>query len=289
MRIDLHSHTNFSACSDKKNTWEELLRKAEKEKIKLLSITDHNTCIFHLLEIFVNTSQLFSGKIIPGIELDVVEDGISFELLAYNFDVKKVFDWALDTYGTINTRQQKLKDRLVEAVKNYNLPIDEENLIVGKADYAHNCVYDNMIKFEKNQKLFKEYDIKNSSDFYRVSTEDKSFPAYVDTKSIWPDIGNVVNAIHNANGIVVLAHPYNYKFNVDVERLLQIALENGVDGIEVFHPSCDDKQAKYLLDFSFRNNLIVTGGSDYHGTEKHNILGLSEQESDLVQINRILK
>lgn len=288
MRIDLHTHTNFSACADKINTWEALLRKAEIENIELLSITDHNTCVFHLLEKFVDTSQFFSGKIIPGIELDVVEDGISFELLAYNFDIKKVFDWALDTYGTINTRQQKLKDKLIEVTKNYNLPIDEENLIVGKTDYAHNCVYANMIKFEKNLKLFKEYNINNSSDFYRISTEDKNFPLYVNTKSIWPDVSTVIDVIHKANGIVILAHPYNYKSNVDVERLLQIALEKGVDGIEVFHPSCDDKQAKYLLDFARKNKLIVTGGSDYHGTEKHNQLGLTDSESEKVNINKIL-
>ena len=62
MRIDLHTHTNFSACADKINTWEALLRKAEIENIELLSITDHNTCVFHLLEKFVDTSQFFSGK-----------------------------------------------------------------------------------------------------------------------------------------------------------------------------------------------------------------------------------
>ena len=281
MKIDLHTHTNFSACANKENGWFELLCKAEKEKINILSITDHNTCLFHLLEKFVNITN-FSGRIVPGIELDVVEDGVSFELLAYNFDVKKIFDWSFEKYGTIHTRQLKLKDKLVEAIKCNNLEIDEKNLIIGKTDYAHKSVYDNMIKFSKNCEVFEKYNIKNSSDFYRVSTENKGFPVYVDTKLIWPDVSTVVNAIHNANGVVVLAHPYNYKDSVNVENLLKIAVEKGLDGIEVFHPSCNNEQAKYLLDFANKNNLIVTGGSDYHGTEKHNVLGLSEQDSNTV-------
>ena len=290
MKIDLHMHTNFSACANADNSWQNLLEKAEFEKIDILSVTDHNTCDFYTILKNNDVSKIFSGKIIAGIELDVVEDGIAFELLAYNFNISLVSDWAQKTYGTLQNRQNKIKDLLISKIRDYSLKIDKE-IILDEKEYAHKCVYESMIKYKENLKFFKDYTINNFSDFYRISTENKNFPLYISIENIFPGMKEVISIIHKAKGVVVLAHPYNYKSNANVEKLLCIAKDSGIDGIEVFHPSCNCDQTLYLQNYAKKYNLIITGGSDYHGIEKHNNMGLSDIESQtiIVQPNFIIQ
>ena len=56
MIYDLHTHTNFSICANPENSWEKLLKKAEDNKVELLAVTDHNSCLFHLINKFVNSN-----------------------------------------------------------------------------------------------------------------------------------------------------------------------------------------------------------------------------------------
>ena len=289
MNFDLHTHTNFSMCADKNNSWENLLIKAQSKGIEFLSITDHDTCIFHVLSQFKDVAEYFKGKIISGMECDVVDNGIAFELLAYNFNVLKVFNWAYKTYGTFETRQTLVKDRLVKKVKALGLRFDYNQVYNGKKEYAHNFVYNNLKSFKENDVFFSEHNINTSSLFYRKSTGDKSFPLYQNLSDLWPTPKKVVKAIHKAGGIVVLAHPYNYNEKVDPNELLNIALENKIDGIEVYHPSCNNKQIKFLLEFAKRHNLIVTGGSDYHANERHNTIGIQDIKNDKYVPNFLTK
>ena len=84
--IDLHTHTNYSD-----GTWnvKKLLEEAEKAKIEVLSITDHDTLKAYKDLENDEIKRIFNGKIISGIEFNTVYDGVTFHLLAYDFDVKK--------------------------------------------------------------------------------------------------------------------------------------------------------------------------------------------------------
>ena len=93
-----------------------------------------------------------------------------------------------------------------------------------------------------------------------------------------------MNAVHKAGGIVVLAHPYDYQ-HVDAEYILKLATKYKVDGLEVYHPSADENATKYLLDFATKNNLIITGGSDYHGTERRGNIGITNVNQENIKIN----
>ena len=104
MKNDLHVRTNFSASASREWNWERVLKKCQDEGIKRLSITDFDTCLFHVINKIFDTSSIFSGEIITGMECDVCEDGLTFELLAYNFEPIKTFNWSYKTYGTLETR-----------------------------------------------------------------------------------------------------------------------------------------------------------------------------------------
>lgn len=83
--IDLHVHTNYSD-----GTWDlkKLLEEAEKAKIEVLSITDHDTVkVYKELE-KIDYKKVYSGKILSGVEFNTVYDGVAFHLLAYDFDYR---------------------------------------------------------------------------------------------------------------------------------------------------------------------------------------------------------
>ena len=86
--IDLHTHTNYSD-----GTWDtkRLLEEAEKTKLEVLAITDHDTLDAHFeLEKDKNLRNTFTGKIKTGIEFNTVYDGVHFHMLAYDFNIHKL-------------------------------------------------------------------------------------------------------------------------------------------------------------------------------------------------------
>ena len=85
--IDLHTHTKYSD-----GTWDvqKLLQEAEKNNVKLLAITDHDTVKAHLELEKLDYSKYYTGKIVSGAEFNCVFNNAKIELLGYNFDVHKM-------------------------------------------------------------------------------------------------------------------------------------------------------------------------------------------------------
>ena len=82
--IDLHSHT---INSDGAWTTKELLTKAEELGLEVFSITDHDTAKSYIeIEKDKELQNIYSGRLIKGVELNCTFDGIKIEVLAYNFD-----------------------------------------------------------------------------------------------------------------------------------------------------------------------------------------------------------
>ena len=84
---DLHLHTNHS---DGRISVKDLLTRAENAKLKTISITDHNNVGAYKELANPDVRSLFSGKIIPGIELEFGYNGVKSELLGYDFDLQKM-------------------------------------------------------------------------------------------------------------------------------------------------------------------------------------------------------
>jgi 3',5'-nucleoside bisphosphate phosphatase len=79
----------------------------------------------------------------------------------------------------------------------------------------------------------------------------------------WPTAAQAVQAIKEAGGVAVVAHPYwDISEPAEVEELIR-ALD--VDGVEAFYPSHDREQTAHLLQLCDELDLIPTASSDYHG------------------------
>ena len=69
-----------------------------------------------------------------------------------------------------------------------------------------------------------------------------------------------------------MAHPFEYKFKDTIKYIDDLREEAELDGIECFHPSSmDDDKKDILVEYARKNNLYISGGSDYHGNQKPDI------------------
>ena len=100
-------------------------------------------------------------------------------------------------------------------------------------------------------------------------------PAYVDKERLAP--AQVIDTIHAAGGLAVLAHPVSLRLEnrLQIERVVRDLTDHGLDGVEAYHSDHDAVYTRMVLDLARRLGLGATGGSDFHGTAKPHVqLGL---------------
>ena len=97
---------------------------------------------------------------------------------------------------------------------------------------------------------------------------------------------DAVRAIREAGGVSVLAHPGSVTRDDDLPlELLEQMVQAGLDGLEVDHREHGETETARLREFARRHDLLITGGSDFHGTGKPNRLG--EHLTDPAVLERI--
>jgi predicted metal-dependent phosphoesterase TrpH len=100
-------------------------------------------------------------------------------------------------------------------------------------------------------------------------------PGYIPVPTM-PAI-EAIEALHEAGGVAVLAHPGQWMPGKVIKRLRN----QGLDGIECIFPSHPDYLVDYYRNICYSHDLVITGGSDYHGSrdaEKLSTVGLSRKE-----------
>lgn len=266
--IDLHTHTKYSDGTD---NLEEYLEKAEKIGLKYISITDHNTCkAYEELE-KIDYKKIYSGKIITGVELNTKVLSIPIEVLAYNFNVKKMQLLINENYLTNEQRClleiKRLKQKCEE--NNINLPkkfVELYDYSMWPSKYLHKIITQD----ERNKEYIDEDAWEDSNIFYRKYMSNPSTIFFINMDDSLPDFEKVYSMIKEAGGLLFLPHIFEYRDNS--EKILEYILENyKIDGIECFYTTFSIEQTNRLLKLCKERNFYVSGGSDYHGKNKRNV------------------
>lgn len=278
--IDLHTHTNFSDGTD---SLEKLLQNAEKAKLEILSITDHDTTeCYKEIEKYRNA---FSGTIIPGVELKAFYDGVPVEVLGYGVDYTKikvnrdnVFDMQIDCLNEFKEKARKL-----------GLKFDE-NVEISKTDsrrkYASFTFADELLKYKENEKILLSIGpMFTQTEFYRVHASNKKSIFYYDESKFGISIEQAVELVHNAGGLAFLAHPLLYPYDKDkYEAIEDIMTDYNLDGLEVEYPTFTNEERNKLKEIAKKYNKYTSGGTDYHANNKPNIkLGIGIDNNMLVE------
>ncbi len=252
--IDLHTHSTFS---DGELTPNELLQHAYNNNVGTIALTDHDT-ILGVKEL--KSSNKYIKKfvdVIPGIELSAKVETGQMHILGYGIDINN---------SKLNERLSKVRNHnvyhiisLLHQIKNdYNILFETEDLIelisanknINRIDLARLFVkynYTNTI-----QEALKKY-LNDANE--KVKTNGKGI-AYQEC----------IELIKGAGGIPVLAHPNSLELNnIKLLELIKEMVLNGLQGIECYHSSFSEEESKFYLDIANKFDLLISGGSDFHG------------------------
>lgn len=269
--IDLHMHSQYSDGTD---TVTDILQKGNEKKLEIISLTDHNSCKGYIEMETMDIDSLFQGRIICGCEFTTTFDQRLIEVLGYGFDYKKVQEYLDAIYneetGTKNV--QILFHRLVSLFDQYHLQYDIQHLHYPMADndFFEISFYEEVIRYPENLKRIDEDIFATFSDFFRKGLANPKSKLFLNAIEFKPSIHEIIHVIHEAGGIAFLAHPYQYKFPDTEEFLDKLVRETELDGLECFYTTFTDEQSDYLVHFVKEHHLLMSGGSDYHGTNKKN-------------------
>ena len=264
--IDLHTHTMYSDGTD---TAEELLKNAEQKNLYIISITDHNnTNVYEELE-NMDIKKFYSGRIIPGVELNTKVLGVPIEILGYGIDYKKLNKMAKEIYISVEERNRIEVQRLYNKCINLGIKLDSDCVERHPGDtFASKYIHSEIIKYDENKKFLDEETWRGDTiGFYRKYMSNPECMLYVEMDDFVPDFEIAANLIKESGGLVFLPHIYEYKENS--EKILDYIINNyQFDGIECFYTTFTEEQSKNLINICEKNNYYISGGSDYHGKAK---------------------
>ena len=246
MAVDLHCHTKIS---DGSLGIEDLISIAKRKGLSTISVTDHDATAGATRAVIIGKRQEI--QVIHGLEISTMdhERGRNAHLLCYLCDHPDRLEGLCHRIGE-NRRAAGME--MVRKVMRY-YPITPE--LVVKCATGSTNIYKQHIM---HALLDAGYTDSLYGDLYeKLFGKDGCAAVPIE----YPDTRDVLTAIHEAGGIAVLAHTHVYQS----EDLLAELVPLGLDGVEVWHPYHTEKQAGELLDFANQHDLLVTGGSDFHG------------------------
>ena len=247
MAGDLHCHTKLS---DGSMGIEELIALAKGAGLKSIAITDHDTLAGAMRgKILGERAGL---QVIPGVEFSCQDKktGRKAHLLCY---MPEYPDRLQGLCKEISDKRKIAGQKMAtEVMRRYPIP---SSLIVKWATGSTNIYKVHIM----SALIDAGYTTAVYGRLYERLFNSES--GIAKTEIDYPDIRDVIPQIHEAGGLAVLAHPYVYD---NVELIDELA-GLGLDGVEVWHPSCDEEKVNTLIGIAKKHDLCMTGGSDFHG------------------------
>ena len=266
--IDIHTHTTYS---DGTLTPEELLEEAQKKKLTIISITDHNTIGAYEELKNPNIRGKFKGMIIPGIEITTTYHGETIEVLGYNFNLDMMSELLKESVLTFEEKQIQEYNLIKKQYQKIGVIFDEENIKFNqKKESCRVSFWKEIKRHPENNSLFLEEKSKEeASSFTRNEIYNPKSLLYVDESSLFPSLEKAIAMIHESGGLAFLAHTFAYSPNI-ANSLLDILGNYKLDGLECFYTTFTEEQSNYLVSLCKEKGLYMSGGSDFHGTRKIN-------------------
>lgn len=260
-KIDLHIHSN---ASDGTLSPVEIVHRAESLRLGAIAITDHDTVAG--AKAALETAPRSSLEILTGIEISAESPPFyrfsgSFHILGYGI---RLNDSPLNrTLRVLQEARKNRNPRIIERLREMGLSITLQEVIASVGDAQIGRPHIARVMLEKGF----------------VASIDEAFdrylgthgPAYVDKYRI--PCEDAIGLIRAAGGIPVLAHPGLLKPETDVpfDRMISMLKEMGIEGIEVYYPEHSVFQTEHYGGIARRYDLMITGGTDFHGTIKPEI------------------
>ncbi len=249
--IDLHTHSNASDGDLKPAA---LIDLAAETGITTMALTDHDTTAG--LAEAEKRAKKRNIRLIHGMETEVDFRPGEFHLLGLN--IKNYDKGPLAEFlEEIRRRRVTRNEEMIALMSVGGLEIGMEALdelaggdVIGRLHVAH--------------WLINHGHAKNIPDVFERYIG-QGCPYYVPKNR--PSLEEALIAIHAADGKAVIAHPLSLWISWGkLGNNLAEWKEMGLDGIEARHSGASKREASRLTELAEANDLIITGGSDFHGS-----------------------
>ncbi|WP_088225382.1 PHP domain-containing protein [Desulfosporosinus sp. FKB] len=245
--VDLHCHTT---ASDGLLTPNELVRSAAVLGLKGIGITDHDTIQgWREAEEAADVCQI---QLLKGIELNTDWNGKEVHILGYELDDSS--NYLNQTLKSLRDARKKRMLEILDRFQHLGITIAVKEIqkfakgeSIGRPHIAQALIEQGYVN-----------SIKEAFDCYIG----KGGPAYVPLHKLTPEAG--IKLIRESHGVAVLAHPGINR----LEEGIKPWIEAGLQGIEVSHSEHNQEDELRYRSLAEKYNLVMTGGSDFHGEER---------------------
>lgn len=257
--IDLHTH---SSASDGTFTPSEVYASALEINLSAVALTDHDT-VDGIEEFLAAGKDHPECEAIPGVEIACQLNEKEIHILGLFIDRRsKALNDLLEFCR--NERMKRNRDIFLKLhFLGYDLDISmpefkgKSLLEIGRPHFARALV--NRYNFSTLQSVFDKLIGHNK-------------PAWVKRKYPLPE--DVIKAIHLAGGIAVWAHPImrDVPDRAFLMRSCRRLKAMGLDAIEGFYSMFSARESLLIAEAAEQYDLAISGGSDFHGDNRPNVL-----------------
>ncbi|PLY03859.1 MAG: phosphatase [Desulfuromonas sp.] len=255
--VDLHLHSH---CSDGSYPPSEVIRRVAEAGLRAASICDHD--MVDGTDEALQAGLEYDVEVLVGVELSVAwESYQDIHLLGYGFD---------HHHSGLNSALQGFRDfrknRNIMIVERVNEKLAAEGKTQLLLDAVQARAAGAIGRPHIAMELVEQGHVADSDDAFRrylvhCNVEKRYFP-----------VNEAINLLHRAGGIAVLAHPpFISPERRVISDLLDAFVELGLDGVEAYNSGGSNDDIEWAITEARRRDLIITGGSDFHGESKGDI------------------
>ena len=251
-KVDLHIHSTFS---DGDLTPSEILNVCNKEKIGIISITDHDN--FDGVKKIIKDNPYPDITIIPGIELSAFYKNGTLHILGYNFNINdpilNQISAELDRFNRI-----KLQNLIIELEKDYNIHFKEreiDDIFLSDGTVGRPYIARLLVKYNYTPSVKVAFKSILNPLKKKIPNPKLDISAY-----------ECIKYIKGAGGLSCIAHPITLKKDIiSTLKYIECLQRYGLNAIEVFHSLHLYSQEKSFITIANQLGLLISGGSDFHG------------------------
>lgn len=271
MAADMHCHTKLS---DGSASVDEMIALAKGSGLTAVALTDHDT--FSGVPLAQSLGEKEGIEVIPGAEISCFDNKRHrlVHILCYYCDRPEAFD---GIFANIAESRKKEVTLALEKIMKY-YPITPEMVMrraQGSVTLFKQHIMQTLLDMGYTDRIYGE--------LYQKLFGYKTGIARTNIE--YPDVFEILEKIHSAGGIAVLAHPSVYN---SIDLLPELA-EKGLDGVEFNFPRRKEGEDKILAEIAERYDLIKTGGTDFHGGSTSHVHPIGTCTIDDEQLLRLKK
>lgn len=252
MCVDLHTHSYYS---DGSASPAELVQMAVDSRLRGIALTDHDT--IEGIDEFLAQGLTHELEVIPGLEINATHRDFSLHILGYGIDHRnsELIEWLRRLQEGRARRNEQIISKLQKMGFDIHLHELETVSPCGQTGRPH------IARLMQNKGI-----VQSTNDAFALYLRN-GCPAWA-TRFAYT-AAESIDMIHRAGGLAVLAHPGVLKQQAPALSLIMAELvERGLDGIEAYYPTHSPTLEKKMRKFARKYQLVLTGGSDYHGNHR---------------------